>query len=319
MTSTSVSVASITLVERALSACTTAVPGQYGEVPVGSCNSSYQAIPQFVPALITAIIFGVLTLIHFIEAIVFRKLYAWVIIMGGAWETGAFVLHTFRAHDQQNIEFATVWQVLFLLAPLWINAFVYMTFSRMVHFFPREKKLFVWADILSFIMQATGGIMPSPGIPPTVEKLGLNLYEAGIGVQEFFIVCFLMLMIVFHRRNLQLARARNIHLEDIDMDNHLDMGRYPKKGWEKLLYSLYAVLGFISIRIIYRLVEFTRGDDPSINPIPYNEAYSYTLDALPMMISLLIVAIFHPGRVLQRPDARYRRENEGTKEARESR
>lgn len=105
---------------------------------------------------------------------------------GSPWETGAFALHTFGVHDPQNVELSIVRQILFLLTPLWINDFVYMLFSRMIHFFLPEKKdsfimafqlsrLFVWADIPSFLMHATGGIMSSLSIPPTVENLGLRI------------------------------------------------------------------------------------------------------------------------------------------------
>lgn len=39
------------------------------------------------------------------------------------------------------------------------------------------------------------------------------------------------------------------------------------------------------------------------NPIPYHEAYSYGMDAFPMMIYLVILAIMHPGRVLVGPES----------------
>jgi hypothetical protein len=53
--------------------CTTAVPGKYGKVPPGSCNSYYPFDPQFAPAVAVAILFGILTLAHLVLAIVFRK------------------------------------------------------------------------------------------------------------------------------------------------------------------------------------------------------------------------------------------------------
>jgi hypothetical protein len=53
--------------------CTTAVPGRYGKVPPGSCNSIYNYDPQFAAAVAVAVIFGLLTLTHVVLAIVFRK------------------------------------------------------------------------------------------------------------------------------------------------------------------------------------------------------------------------------------------------------
>lgn len=56
------------------------------------------------------------------------------------------------------------------------------------------------------------------------------------------------------------------------------------------------------MRIFYRLAEYGGGISPS-NPIPFHEAYGYALDAFPMMVCLLILAVMHPGRVLLGPNA----------------
>lgn len=84
--------------------------------------------------------------------------------MGAAWEMVAFILHSVGSKDQQNVGYATAWQILFLLAPLWINAFVYMTFAREAFFYLPESdrkirginassvaKWFVGADVLTFM------------------------------------------------------------------------------------------------------------------------------------------------------------------------
>lgn len=54
----------------------------------------------------------------------------------------------------------------------------------------------------------------------------------------------------------------------------------------------------LQLRIFYRIAEFGGGLSPVSNPIPYHEAYSYALDAFPMMVCLVILAFMHPGRVL---------------------
>jgi len=79
--------------------------------------------------------------------------------MGTAWEFASFVLRAAGAKDQQSQPLAYVSQVLFLLAPMWINAFDYMVMGRMIYFFvPAQKiwsikgvkiaKIFVCLDIL---------------------------------------------------------------------------------------------------------------------------------------------------------------------------
>lgn len=184
--------------------------------------------------------------------------------MGCAWETAAFILHALGAHDQQNVTFATIWQILFLLAPLWINAFVYMTFARIVHFYMPDRKvwiikasqiskLFVFADFFSFVVQAAGGVMVSPSSSASVQQTGLHVYEGGIGIQELFIIVFLVLMITFHLRFKKVAEGRLLLPEEVDLDEENQGRRHDNfedpNGCFWLLYALYAVLAFITVGV----------------------------------------------------------------------
>jgi hypothetical protein len=73
MATTTTHVAATATSHGAFPACTTAVPGKYGQVPLDACNSSYNAIPEFIPAVVVSVLFGTLTLIHIIEAVVYKK------------------------------------------------------------------------------------------------------------------------------------------------------------------------------------------------------------------------------------------------------
>lgn len=176
--------------------------------------------------------------------------------MGGLWETVAFILHSLGARNQQQIGYATGWQILFLLAPLWINAFVYMTFARLAWFFIPDQRIwgikpasiakyFVWADVVTFIIQAVGGIMASPGAGPNIIQIGLDIYLAGMSLQQFFILLFLVLMITFHRR------ANKNSPEDVLADGQ------KKRSWRPLQIMLYVVLALITVSISDKLLFFS--------------------------------------------------------------
>jgi hypothetical protein len=60
----------------------------------------------------------------------------------------------------------------------------------------------------------------------------------------------------------------------------------------------------LQIRIIFRLVEFTKGFEPG-NPMLFNEAYVYCLDATPIFLALLLLSAIHPGRVLVGADSEF--------------
>ncbi|KAG0646270.1 Aspercryptin biosynthesis cluster I [Hyphodiscus hymeniophilus] len=81
-------------------------------------------------------------------------------------------------------------------------------------------------------------------------------------------------------------------------------GQYVESGWKRMLFILYASLALITIRIIYRLIEYASGNGLS-NPLPYHEAYFYCLDACPMFLAALIMCVSHPGHFLKGPNSEF--------------
>lgn len=128
--------------------------------------------------------------------------------------------------------------------------------------------------------------MISPGNGEKTLMMGIHIYMGGIGFQESCILLFTAIAIKFFLE-MRALNAKNQILE-ARPDN-----------WRKLLFVLYAVLALITVRIIYRLIEFAAGLDPDKNPLPYHEAYFMVLDALPMLIACMLLNFAHPGMVLQ--------------------
>lgn len=176
-----------------------------------------------------------------------------------------------------------------------------MVFARIVHFYSPTRKvwflspsilalIFVTLDIVSFVIQLVGGGMAGPGADADSQRKGLNLYMGGIGMQEGFIVLFLGLVIKFHRDQLYAERVGRLAADKIG-------------GWKWLIYALYACLAAITIRIIYRLAEFSGGLGTS-NPLPSNEPVLYVLESTPMWLAILVWNIVHPGRFMSGEDAK---------------
>lgn len=119
----------------------------------------------------------------------------------------------------------------------------------MIHFFhPSQRvgrvkgssvaKYFVWADVVSFLVQGTGGSMLSPGNSAQTMKIGLDTYMAGVGLQEGFIIVFIGLIVKFQRDMLEVERKGEVTL-----------GR---ERWRGLVWTLYAVLLLISVSFVRR-------------------------------------------------------------------
>lgn len=120
-----------------LPSCTTAVPDNNGYVPPDACNANYGFYPSWEWNLVFAVVFGLTSLVHTAQAVVFRKvrsqgswssarrtrltdsqLFCGVVVMGSLWECACFALRTLGALDQQNKSYVIISTLLFLLAPL---------------------------------------------------------------------------------------------------------------------------------------------------------------------------------------------------------
>lgn len=106
---------------------------------------------------------------------------------------------------------------------------------------------------------------------------GLHIYMGGVGLQQFFVICFTFLAYSFQK---EMKR---------------DLVRAEQPQVLRLLYVLYAVLALITIRIVFRLVEYAQGIDSGI---PQHEAYQYVFDSSMMLLACVLLNIIHPGRVM---------------------
>jgi hypothetical protein len=177
-----------------------------------------------------------------------------------------------------------------------------MTLGRMVYYFTPSRSvlripavtlaaIFVGLDIVSFIVQLIGGSMAGPGSPPDQQLHAVHIYMGGIGLQEFFIVLFVGLCVVFQR-----------DMAKIDAAPSKGVVNFVKKPWASLLCTLYFSLAMITIRIVYRLIEFSGGMGQD-NALTTHEAYFYVLEAVPMLLALGAFNVVHPGKIMTGPNA----------------
>lgn len=84
-------------------------------------HTTWQFCPSIGASDLFICLFGITTLFHIYQGIRTRKWYTLAVIMGGLWETGAFVGRTLSIQKPASEGLYTVWFVLILVAPLWIN------------------------------------------------------------------------------------------------------------------------------------------------------------------------------------------------------
>jgi hypothetical protein len=70
-----------------------------------------------------------------------------------------------------------------------------------------------------------------------------------------------------------------------------------------MIWALCGYLLAITVRIIYRLTEFSAGLGTS-NPLSSNEPVLYVLESTPMWLAILVWNVVHPSRFIYGEDAK---------------
>lgn len=149
--------------------------------------------------------------------------------------------------------------------------------------------VFVFFDLAAFVVQLIGGGMAGPTASPEAQQRGIDVYMGGIGFQQFMILAFVGLCFIFQSQMGKLEIC------------HGNASRYhDRTKWVPLLCALYATLAMITVRIVYRLVEFSGGIEHG-NALTTNEVYFYILEAAPMLCALSGFVVCHPGRFINGP------------------
>ncbi|OAA59756.1 RTA-like protein [Niveomyces insectorum RCEF 264] len=268
--------------------------------PTPGCNAltTPDTMWSFCPNLGASVFFLVLfagtTIAHVVQAIRYRKLYCWVIIMSSLWQFLTYIFRTISIQSPASFGDYAAWFVLILIAPLWTNAFSYMVFGRLVWNYTDAQSIwglravrfgtvFVVLDIVAFIIQVYGAANAASNTATDAQVLrALHVYMAGVGIQLLFIlICCAFGVKLFFTIRAESAGRRNA------------------RPAFALLYTQFAVLLLVVIRIIFRIVEYSSGLTSSI---PNHEAFQYCLDTLPMFIALVLYSVVHPGRILRGPE-----------------
>lgn len=137
-------------------------------------------------------------------------------------------------------------------------------------------KIFVFGDVATLLVQATGSSMLASDDPEKVNVAGY-IVIGGLFLQVAFFGMFVLTAATFHFR---MAKAPT----SLALD----------RPWNKHMLSLYIVSALILIRSVMRCIEFIQGYDGYIMT---HEAFLYCFDAVPMFLAVVTMNVIHPGEV----------------------
>jgi hypothetical protein len=185
--------------------------------------------------------------------------------------------------------------VLIVLAPAFFAATVYMTLGRVIAFvnvphlsiIPQRRltTIFVLGDMLSFFVQG-GGAGFMAGSSANAHSTGSLIIVGGLVVQLLFFGIFFVALIVFD------VRCRRQSLTKRLVSTH----GITRLHWHSVVVALYIASTLISIRCVFRAVEFATGFDGYLQS---HEVFFYVFDAVPMVATMAVFNIVVPGFALK--------------------
>jgi RTA1 like protein len=203
-----------------------------------------------------------------------------------------------RIYSINNITSKTAFimqSVLIVLAPAFFSATVYMILGRVIAFINAPQlsivphrwltTIFVLGDVLSFLVQGSGaGFMA--GSSSSSRNTGSLIIVGGLVIQLIFFGVFFIALIVFDFRCRRRSLRKSIVFENGNTTLH----------WHTVIVALYIASTLISIRCVFRAIEFATGFDGYLQS---HEVFFYVFDALPMAATLIIFNIIVPGYALK--------------------
>ncbi|KAK3703259.1 hypothetical protein LTR37_014599 [Vermiconidia calcicola] len=246
--------------------------------------------PSIAAAIIFAVLFLLSTSLHGYQMFGTRTRFLIPFFIGGIFECIGYIGRGICWSERPDYSTGpyVVQTIMLLVAPALFAASVYMQLARIVLMVGGDKllfirrtwltRLFVSGDILSFLMQSSGGGLMSTGSSdPSTVSMGQNIILAGLILQVIYFALFVIVGAIFHIK---------LRKQPTDKSNDLP--------WQRHMFSLYGVSLLIFIRCVIRVVEYAQGHDGYIIT---HELFLYIFDAVPMLLVMGIMNVVHPSQV----------------------
>ncbi|OCK85354.1 RTA1-domain-containing protein [Lepidopterella palustris CBS 459.81] len=245
-------------------------------------------------AIVVAILYLFPTCVLFWQTVIkYRSWFFFCVVFGSALEVGGYIARAVSSRKVSSVSPYAISSTLIILAPIFVAAGNYLLIGRLIctvldankhRIFgiraDRITKTFVWCDVASCMIQASGsGIASSGNWSGSNAKVGTSVLITGLSTQVATFVWFLAVIVAFWRNT----------------KHHTKSDAPP--GWRKVLHAIYVSSALILIRCVYRVIEFALG----IHGYPFtHEWVFYVFETLPMLPAISIFCFYHPARILEK-------------------
>ncbi|KAF1837824.1 RTA1-domain-containing protein [Decorospora gaudefroyi] len=185
------------------------------------------------------------------------------------------------------------------IAPAFLTAGIYLCVGRVIVTIGAENSrlkhkmytyVFIGCDTLALVLQAIGGGMAATAKDKEASRTGVNIMIVGLISQVITMTLFLALWADF------ALRSRRARISGSLLRTQPPMYEYLRstKNFTFFQWGLFAATITIYVRCIYRVAELWEGFNGKLA----NDEATFMIFEGPMMIlAVLALTVFHPGRV----------------------
>ncbi|KAF2188337.1 RTA1-domain-containing protein [Zopfia rhizophila CBS 207.26] len=280
-------------------------------IPHASSDTDpYHYEPNVPVAITAAVLFTLVSLILIYQYFRYRSWFFWTMIIGVLMEAVGYIARIPSAQNTHKDTPFLISFLLILLGPSFLAAACYTTFSRILWFSCPESSLnlrtlwipphfvtpiFVTLDLISFLIQTIGAGQISRSYDRNPDQGTINETEQRVVTGRIILVfglilqasCFALFEIVAGRYFWMNRKWREEDLGD-------------GKIWRRLNYAINGAGTLITLRAIYRVVEIPHDKNGGPVYLQRHEWCFWAFDALPIFATLILFALYHPGRYLPR-------------------
>ncbi|KZP04761.1 RTA1-domain-containing protein [Athelia psychrophila] len=250
-------------------------------------------IPKPVYAYIALALFAIVSVVFWTRLFMRRPRYMVWLCAGSTAMTVGFALRVVLHGSPYSLGIYIVEDLCILLSPCFFLATNYIILSRLAVSLSTESapisttclllpaqriaKIFVWSDVITFWIQASGGGLSAQ---QSLAAVGQDIALVGLVLQLLSYALYTVLLLVFGTR----VRSRYPEV--------WHMGKQDgRKEWRVLYYTTCLTCIGILIRSAFRIAEFSEGYN---GWIPTHEAYFYCLDSIPLLLAISLYMFVWP-------------------------
>ena len=177
-------------------------------------NSLFGYKPMLAPNAVFLALYALTTIVHIIQVFIYREWWLFILPIGTLAEVGGYIPRILgRDHEKlmdpdkmRDTYVATM--CLLIITPCLFAAVHFTTLGRVTTLFPRKyvfirpifiMPLFVTIDVISLVVQGVGAGSSATADSDEDAKPGSHVTEAGVAVQLFGYLIYMILLLTFCR------------------------------------------------------------------------------------------------------------------------